>query len=89
MLVCMTEDCEMKGTYGIREGSGYLEDKGWAWTYEPPSTYVIDDREMEIYPIENKCWEAFGDVSLMGGSPIAIELEACPCTIDLYQEEKI
>ncbi len=81
MLLCMTPDCTQKGTYVIQEKTGYLEDKGWAWSYDPPHDYVLDGRTLEIYPKSNGCWDVYAD-TFMG-----IETEACPCTLDLYEEK--
>ena len=85
ILLCTAETCSGNTVYAIEENTGYLEDKDWPWTYEPPSLYIIDGHEIYVYPNEEEGrWELEGDVSLFGEVPWSISLEAAPCTLELY-----
>lgn len=85
ILACGTPDCSYTTVYVIEEGSGYFHDKKWEWDYEPPSIYNIDGSELYVYPRENECWQLEGDVSLFSDIAWSMTLEACPCTLDLYE----
>jgi hypothetical protein len=85
ILACADEECNSTTVYTIKEKSGYLEDQEWEWTYHPPSLYIINEHEIYAYPLDDKCWELQGDVSLFGEAPWAISLNACPCELNLYE----
>ena len=85
IILCTSEACTDTTVYAIEENTGYLEDREWPWTYEPPSLYIIDGHDIYVYPSEEEgYWELEGDVSLFGETPWPVTLEAAPCTLELY-----
>tara|TARA_R100000750_G_C2326306_1_gene88322 strand:+ start:443 stop:835 length:393 start_codon:yes stop_codon:yes gene_type:complete len=85
ILLCTSEACTDTTVYAIEENTGYLEDREWPWTYEPPSLYIINGHDIYVYPSEEEgYWELEGDVSLFGETPWSVTLEAAPCTLELY-----